>query len=48
MTKEELKAKIEKVVMRQGTQGAIKLAPILNEIVDRGTDKADCCLCCSR
>ena len=34
MTKNELKALIEKKVQRQGTQGAIKLAPILNEIID--------------
>lgn len=34
MTKNELKALINKKVQRQGTQGAISLAPILNEIVD--------------
>lgn len=34
MTKNELKALIEKKVRRQGTQGAISLAPILNEIID--------------
>ncbi len=34
MTKNELKALIDKKVQRQGTQGAITLAPILNEIVD--------------
>lgn len=34
MTKNELKALIEKKVQRQGTQGAIRLAPILNEIID--------------
>lgn len=34
MTKNELKALINKKVQRQGTQGAISLAPILNEIID--------------
>lgn len=34
MTKNELKALIEKKVQRQGTQAAITLAPILNEIID--------------
>ena len=34
MTKNELKALIDKKVQRQGTQGAISLAPILNEIID--------------
>lgn len=34
MTKNELKALIDKEVQRQGTQGAIRLAPILNEIID--------------
>ena len=34
MTKNELKALIDETVQRQGTQGAIKLAPILNEIID--------------
>lgn len=34
MTKNELKALIDKNVQRQGTQGVIKLAPILNEIID--------------
>lgn len=34
MTKNELKALIDKKVQRQGTQGATSLAPILNEIID--------------
>lgn len=34
MTKNELKALIEKKVQRQGTQGAISLAPILDEIIE--------------
>lgn len=33
MTKNELKALIDKEVQRQGTQGAISLAPILDEII---------------
>lgn len=34
MTKNELKALIDKEVQRQGTQGAISLASILDEIID--------------